>query len=71
MTDKKKRKSDMDLSKMGFDEAIARFIQTDKVELEDSMTRVEQEDEKVSKYVGKRRKSIGKGARRTNHRFRL
>ena len=61
----------MDLSNLGFDEALARFIQTDKKELADVSDQITEEDEGVKAYVEERRESIRRGARRTNHRFRL
>jgi hypothetical protein len=73
MTDKKpkKEKPDMDLSDMGFDEALARFIQTDRDEVEDAMNRVDRDDREAREYVEERRESIKRGARRSRARFRL
>ncbi len=61
----------MDLSGMGFDEALARFIETDREEVEDAMKGVERDDREVREYVEERRDSIRRGARRAGKRFRL
>jgi len=67
----RKRKPNKDMSDLGFDEALARLIQTDKKELMDAKERVDKEVNEVGKYVEERRESIQKGARRTGKRFRL
>ena len=73
MTERKKprKEPDMDLTDMGFDEALARFIQTDPEEAKDAAKSVDRDDEKVRKYVEERRASIRSGARRSGKRFRL
>jgi len=65
------RKPNKDISDLGFDEALARFIQTDKHELADAKDRVDRDDEGVAKYVEERRDSIKRGARRTGKHFSL
>jgi hypothetical protein len=67
----KKRKPNALLHDLGLDEALARFIQTDKREVEDVIDRVIREEQAVSDYVEERRDSIRKGARRTGTRFRI
>lgn len=67
----RKRKPDSNISDLGFDEALARFIQTDNKELADAKDRIEKDDEEARQYVKERRDSIEKGARRTGSRFRL
>lgn len=67
----KKGKPKVDLSNLGFDETLARLIQTDPTEVADTADKVKREDEEVSKYVRERRESIARGARRTNHRIRI
>jgi hypothetical protein len=67
----RKRKPDSNISDLGFDEALARFIQTDNKELADAKDRIDKDEEEVRQYVKERRESIGKGARRTGSRFRL
>ena len=64
---KKKRK----LFGMAFDEALARLLQTDKKELEDTVDQVRREEAEAERYVEERRESIRKGARRAPKRFRL
>ena len=61
----------MDMSNLGFDEALARLIQTDPKEIEDAADSVKRDDKEVREYVQERRESIAKGARRTSHRFRI
>jgi hypothetical protein len=61
----------MDMSNIGFDEALARFIQTDPAEAEAAAESVRREDEEVRKYVKERSDSIERGARRSRARFRL
>jgi len=64
---KKKR----NLFGMAFDEALARFLQTDKKELEDAVDQARREEAEAERYVEERRESIRKGARRAPKRFRL
>lgn len=71
MTSPRLRKPSSDISDLGFDEALARFMQTDKQELADTKERIEREDEGVTAYVEERRESIRRGARRTGSRFRI
>jgi hypothetical protein len=68
---KKNRKTEVDLSNLGFDEALARLIQTEPDQVADAVERINREEEEVREYVEERRSSIRKGARRTRHRFRL
>ena len=63
------RKRKPRLSDMSFDEALARFIQTDPKEVADEIDEIKRRDREVSEYVDERRKSIRKGARRANKRF--
>ena len=67
----KKRKPDMDMSDLGFDEALARLIQTAPEEVADEAARLKREQEEVKAYVEERRDSIERGARRSSRRFRL
>lgn len=71
MTVRKKRKPDMDMSDLGFDEALARLIQTDPKEAQDAADSVRRDDEEARRYVEERRDSIERGARRSRARFRL
>ncbi|MGB6538435.1 MAG: hypothetical protein WBF58_21025 [Xanthobacteraceae bacterium] len=59
------------LSDLAFDEALARFIQTDPKELADSLEEIKRRDREVEEYVNERRASIKQGARRAKKRFRL
>lgn len=70
MTDKKKREPALVLD-MGFEEALARLVQTQPSEIADAHRRVMSAQEDVEKTVTERRDSIARGARRTNHRFRI
>ena len=56
---------------MGFEEALARLIQTDPAEIIDARERVNKAQEDVEQNAAERRDSIKRGARRTNHRFRI
>jgi len=70
MTDQKKRQPPLVLP-VSFEEALARFIQTDPAEIVDAHERVRAAQKDVEKDVAERRDSIKRGARRTNHRFRI
>lgn len=61
----------MDMSDLGFDEALARLIQTDPKEAQDAADSVKRDAEGVRKYVEERSDSIERGARRSRSRFRL
>ena len=61
----------MDMSNIGFDEALARLIQTDPAEAEAAAESVRRDDEEARKYVKERSDSIARGARRSRTRFRL
>jgi hypothetical protein len=67
----KKRKPNALLNDMGFDEALARFMQTEKREVDGVIERVIREEQAVTDYVEERRESIRRGARRTGSRFRI
>jgi hypothetical protein len=69
MTDQPKRKSAASLA-MPFDEAVARFLQTDPKEVADAHQRLKQAQEDTKRYVEERRESIQRGARRSTARFR-
>src|SRR5580704_13022180 len=59
------------LADMAFDEALARFIQTDPREVADEIDEIKRRDREVTEYVDERRRSIRQGARRAKKRFRL
>ena len=61
----------MDMSDLGFDEALARLIQTDPQEAEEAADSVKRGDQEARKYVKERDDSIERGARRSRARFRL
>ena len=65
------RKPDKEVSDLGFEEALARLMQTDPEELAAEVEAVKDKDREIAAYVEERRDSIGRGARRTKHRFRL
>ena len=70
MTDKKKREPPLVLN-IGFEEALARLVQTDPKEMADTYEQVRRDEEEVEKYVAEREQSIGRGVRRAAKRFRL
>ena len=59
------------LADMAFDEALARFIQTDPREVAAEIEEIKRRDREVSEYVDERRRSIRQGARRAKKRFRI
>jgi hypothetical protein len=62
----------MDYSDMGFDEALARLIQTDPKELSDHKERVEQRAGATKRNVEEAREEIRRGGQREpRKRFRL
>jgi hypothetical protein len=66
------RKRKPRLSDMSFDEALARFIQTDPKEVADEIDKIKRRDREVEEYVEERRRSVRHGARRgPKKRFRL
>jgi hypothetical protein len=65
---KRKLPTTLDMTR---DEAVARFIQTDKKELGDSFPEMSHQDQEVEKYFEERRESIKRGATRARNRFRL
>ena len=67
----KKRKKGADLHDLSFQEALGRFLNTDPKELEEEIERVKRKQEAAEQYVEERKKSIRKGARRANKKFRL
>lgn len=70
MTDEPKRKLPAVLD-VPFEEALARFLQTDPAEVINAHQRVRQAQEDVEKHVRERRESIRRGARRSSGKFRL
>ena len=70
MTSERRRKPSPSLG-IPFEEALARFVQTDPKDLADTYERIKREEEETNRYVEERERSIRSGARRTNKRFRL
>lgn len=64
MTKERKRKPPASLD-MPFEEAVARFMQTDPAEIADAHERLRQAQEDTKKYVEERKRSIRRGARRS------
>lgn len=60
----------MDMSNLGFDEALARLIQTDPEELTGMRERVAKEAEDVARYVEEQTADIRDGGRRFRKPFR-
>ncbi len=60
----------MDMSNLGFDEALARLIQTDPQELADFHARVAKESEEVTRHVEQQTEDIRSGGRRFRKPFR-
>jgi hypothetical protein len=68
----KKRKPDMKMSNLGFDEALSRLIQTDPKELADFHERVAKDAEDIERDAKGHFRDIERGGRRTFKRpFRL
>jgi len=67
---KKKRKADMDAPSFGFDELLARLIQTDPSELADAHERVVKEAKAIERYVEEQREKIKSGGRQFHKPFR-
>jgi hypothetical protein len=71
MSERERRRKAPTLSDMSFDQALARFIQTDPREVADEIDEIKRRDREVMDYVEERRRSIRQGARRAKKRFRL
>jgi hypothetical protein len=70
MNENRKRKPPPTLS-IPFEEALARFVQTDPKEIADTYDQVRRDEEELDKHVAERERSIRAGARRAPKRFRL
>ena len=60
---KEKRTPDTDISDLGFDEALARFMQTKPLELESASERVARRGSEIRDNVSKQRDAIDSGGR--------